>query len=65
MRIGIISDTHDDRSSLGITLDVLEAEEITRVLHCGDLCGPTIVELLPEFDVWIARGNMDGHPELE
>jgi putative phosphoesterase len=65
MRIGIISDSHDDRANLETTLGILEAEEITRVLHCGDLCGPAIVELLSDFDVWIARGNMDRHPELE
>jgi putative phosphoesterase len=64
MRIGIISDSHDDRSNLETALGILKAEEISRVLHCGDLCGPTIVELLSEFDVWIARGNMDRHPEL-
>jgi putative phosphoesterase len=65
MKIGIISDSHDDRSNLQIALGILEAEKISRVLHCGDLCGPAIVELLSEFDVWIARGNMDRHPELE
>ncbi|MGD9028915.1 MAG: metallophosphoesterase family protein [Anaerolineae bacterium] len=65
MRISIISDTHDDRSSLETTLGILKAEGITRVLHCGDLCGPAIAELLAEFDVWFARGNMDRHPELE
>lgn len=65
MRISIISDTHDDRSSLETALDILEAEEIRRVLHCGDLCGPAIVEALADFDVWVARGNMDRHPELE
>jgi putative phosphoesterase len=65
MRIGIISDSHDDRQNLETALGILEAEEVTRVLHCGDLCGPAIVELLSKFDVWIARGNMDRHPELE
>jgi putative phosphoesterase len=65
MRIGIISDSHDDRRNLEIALGILEAEEIRQVLHCGDLCGPAIAELLSDFDVWIARGNMDRHPELE
>jgi putative phosphoesterase len=65
MRIGIISDSHDDRRNLEIALGILEAEEVTQVLHCGDLCGPSIVELLSGFEAWIARGNMDRHPELE
>lgn len=65
MRIGIVSDSHDDIHSLEAAINVLQAEGITRLLHCGDLCGPGIVELLSDFDVWIARGNMDRHPELE
>jgi putative phosphoesterase len=65
MRISILSDSHDDLTNLETALDVLHAEGITRVLHCGDLCGPAVVELLSDFDVWIARGNMDRHPELE
>jgi putative phosphoesterase len=65
MRIGIVSDSHDDLHNLELALDVLRAAEVTRVLHCGDLCGPAAVELLSNFNVWIARGNMDRHPELE
>jgi len=65
MRIGVVSDTHDDRRNLETALGLLRAEGITQLLHCGDLCGPAIVELLSEFDVWIARGNMDRHPELD
>jgi putative phosphoesterase len=59
MKIGLISDTHDDCANLRAALVILEAEGITTVLHCGDLCGPEIVRLMREFDVWIARGNMD------
>lgn len=65
MRIGIISDTHDDLRALRQALNILRDEEITKLLHCGDLCSPGIVEALSGFDTWIARGNMDRHPELE
>jgi len=65
MRIGIISDTHDDLRALERVLGIMRDEEITKLLHCGDLCGPTVVEALSDFDAWIARGNMDRHPELE
>jgi len=65
MRLGIISDTHDDLQVLERALDILRAEEIDRLLHCGDLCGPAVVEALSGFDTWIARGNMDRHAELE
>ena len=61
MKIGIISDTHDDLTNLETALEILRAEGVATVLHCGDLCGLTIVRLMAEFDVWIAQGNMDRH----
>lgn len=64
MRIALISDTHDDLRALERALDILRAEGINVLLHCGDLCGPAIIEALSAFDTWIARGNMDRHPEL-
>ncbi len=65
MRIGIISDTHDNLRNLESALEILENEDINMLLHCGDLSGPAVVEALSDFDVWIARGNVDHHPELE
>lgn len=65
MRIGIISDTHDNLRNLDTALDILKEEGISLLLHCGDLSGPGVVEALSDFDVWIARGNVDHHPELE
>lgn len=65
MRIGIISDTHDDLRNLRAALEILRLEDITTVFHCGDLSGPAVVAALSEFDVWIARGNVDNHPEME
>lgn len=64
MRIGIISDTHDDRQALDQALGILKAEGIELLLHCGDLCTPGTMDPLAEFDTWVARGNMDRHPEL-
>ena len=65
MKIGIISDTHDDVRALDQALSILEAEGIATLFHCGDLCSPQTLEALSDFDVWVARGNMDRHPELE
>jgi putative phosphoesterase len=59
MKIGIISDTHDDADNLLAACDVLRAEGVVTVLHCGDVCGPDMLRLLAGFDVWIAQGNMD------
>ena len=65
MRVGIISDTHDNLNNLKTALEILEETEIRMVLHCGDLSGPGVVEAMSGFDTWIARGNVDNHPELE
>lgn len=65
MKIGIISDTHDDLRALTVALQALRDEAVTMLLHCGDLSGPAVVEALSEFDAWISRGNVDCHPELE
>ncbi len=59
MKIGIISDTHNDLNNLKAALDILRAEKVTKILHCGDVCGPDIIRALADFDVWIAQGNMD------
>jgi putative phosphoesterase len=61
VKIGIISDTHDNRRNLEVALEMLRAQQVTRVLHCGDLCGPDIIRALAGFHVWIAQGNMDRH----
>ena len=64
MKIGIISDTHDNRQNIEAALEILETEGVTTVLHCGDVCGPDTVQALAGFDVWVAQGNMDRHVGL-
>jgi putative phosphoesterase len=64
VKIGIISDTHDDLHNLETALGLLEAEGVEKILHCGDLCGPDVIQALAGFDVWIAQGNMDRHRGL-
>ena len=64
MKVGIISDTHDNLRNLEAAIEALQAEEVTKILHCGDICGPEVIQALADFDVWIAQGNMDRHPGL-
>ena len=59
MKIGIISDTHDNLDNLEAALKILAAEGVTHILHCGDVCGANVVQRLAGFGVWIAQGNMD------
>jgi putative phosphoesterase len=59
MKIGIVADTHDYVENLETALKTLRAEGVTKIIHCGDVCGPEIARRLAEFEVWIAQGNMD------
>jgi putative phosphoesterase len=64
MKIGIISDTHDDVRNLQVALDRLRTQNIVTVFHCGDVCGPEVIQALEGFNVWVAQGNMDRHRRL-
>ncbi len=61
MKIGIISDTHDHLDNLEMALEILRVEGVAKVIHCGDVCGPDVIQALAGFDVWVAQGNMDRH----
>ncbi len=64
MRIGLLSDTHDQRERLTRALERFRLEQITTVLHAGDVTKAATLRLLAGFDVWLARGNMDRDPLL-
>lgn len=59
MRIGIISDTHDQVARTARAVGLLIAEGADALIHCGDLTGPDVVRecaLLPSYFVF---GNND------
>jgi putative phosphoesterase len=59
MRIGIISDTHDQvaRTSKAVSLLIAEAAEV--LIHCGDLTGPSIVHECGGLPSYYVFGNND------
>jgi uncharacterized protein len=64
MRVGLVSDTHNDRDRLRPALEWLRLESIETVLHAGDVASGQILRLFAGFDLWLARGNMDHDPLL-
>jgi uncharacterized protein len=59
MRIGILSDTHDQVARTTSAVGLLVAEGAEILIHCGDLTGPEVVEecgVLPSYYVF---GNND------
>lgn len=63
MRIGVISDTHDNIWKLEKALEQLQGVDL--VIHCGDLCAPFMVKHLGEgieVPIHIVWGNNEGDP---
>lgn len=59
MRIGILSDTHNNQANLDLALRLFEREEIATLIHCGDFTGVEIAQKLAPFRVLCVLGNGD------
>ncbi|MFC1687220.1 metallophosphoesterase [Patescibacteria group bacterium] len=64
MLIGIISDSHDNIENISKVLEWFNKQGIKTLLHCGDLCAPSIlVNVLAEKfpgTINVVFGNVDG-----
>lgn len=65
MRIGIISDTHDNLRAVSLAVDIFNEKSVEAVLHAGDWCAPfTMVNLAKvNCKVYGVFGNVDGERE--
>ncbi|MBN2039222.1 MAG: YfcE family phosphodiesterase [Spirochaetes bacterium] len=59
MKIGIISDTHNDLESTKHALEVFRSNNIDFLIHAGDLSSPRIIELFKGFKCRFVIGNTD------
>ncbi len=63
MKLAIISDTHDNVPNLTKALDWMKANGIEQIIHCGDLCAPSILiqVLAPGFSgpIHMVLGNVE------
>ncbi|MBN1310872.1 MAG: metallophosphoesterase family protein [Anaerolineae bacterium] len=65
MKLGILSDTHDNLENTRRALDVFRQHDVEQIIHCGDITIPPIVALFGEWPVVFVFGNLDrGHAEL-
>ncbi len=65
MKIGVLSDTHENVGNLERALGAYRAEGITQVIHCGDMTTAATARSLDGFEVVYVDGNMDqGLPEI-
>ena len=59
MRIGIVSDTHDQVARTARAVRRLADEGAEALVHCGDLTGPDIVHECAELPSYFVFGNND------
>ncbi|WP_254840701.1 metallophosphoesterase [Natronomonas marina] len=65
MKLGVISDTHDNVPAVQAAMDRFASANVEAVVHCGDFISPPVV---PHLDldgvpVHAVRGNNDGERE--
>jgi putative phosphoesterase len=59
MRLGIISDTHDQLSRTGAAVRMLVEEGAEALIHCGDLTGPDVLYECCALPAYFVLGNND------
>ncbi len=65
MKIGVVSDTHDNLEVARKAVEFFE-ERVDLVVHCGDIIAPFTAEVFDaDFDFYCVRGNNDGEWNLK
>lgn len=62
MKIAVLSDTHDNHFNLIKALTLINKENVSALIHCGDVCNPETLELvLDNFNkkIYLVLGNGD------
>lgn len=65
MRVGIVSDTHDDLGAVAAAVDRFNREDVGATIHCGDFVAPFAATPFADCPAFHAvRGNNDGEWDL-
>jgi putative phosphoesterase len=59
MVIAVLSDTHDNRTSVCKALDLARGRGAEEILHCGDLISAGLIRLFEGWTLQYVEGNMD------
>lgn len=65
MKVGIISDTHDDIDNTNKAIDIFEQHNVQAVIHAGDIISPPVIKEFKRLTqknvkVYGILGNNDG-----
>src|SRR5262245_2759137 len=63
MKIGILSDTHDNVAAIDDALREFGARGVELVIHCGDIQSPETVRHFAELPTHFVLGNCDWHAD--
>ena len=63
MRVGVMSDSHNDRTFIERALRAFQERGAHIVFHCGDLVSAKMISLFEGFELYLAQGNMDVRPD--
>jgi hypothetical protein len=64
VRLGIISDTHGQVDFTRSAVRMFESLGVERILHCGDIGSPEVVELFAPWPTDFVFGNCDTDQKL-
>ncbi len=64
MKIGIISDTHDDIDNIKKAVKIFEDKGIKTVIHLGDIVAPPAIKFFKGFKLIGIFGNNDGYKQF-
>jgi len=59
MKLGILSDTHNNVQNTRRALAIFKDQEVERLVHCGDLTRPSVIEEFMGWRVDFVFGNGD------
>lgn len=62
MKIGLLSDTHNNINNLAAALKIFDRESIHTIFFCGDLVDAGCVPLFAGLELHLVEGNMDPDP---
>lgn len=67
MKLGILSDTHNQRSRFEQALELLRSQGAEALVHCGDITESDVLELCAGQPCYVVLGNndADNYPSLK
>lgn len=60
MRLGVISDTHDNVHAIERAVETFTDADVDTVIHCGDFIAPPVLPFFEGLEVHGVLGNNDG-----